>query len=77
LITIKAESDAEDLVLIQPPEQAPLQSRSRHKEWQEAVELDRLLEQERLEASKKRLKLSTDAKIHAYIEKSKNTAMRV
>lgn len=46
--------------------------KSRKQEWEEAVELDRILEQERRESSLKRLQMQTELKYNEYMERSKH-----
>ncbi len=49
----------------------PKVNKSRKQEWEEAVELDRMLEQERRESSLKRLQMQSDLKYNEYMERTK------
>lgn len=54
----------------------PILTKNRRKEWEEAVELDRILEQERRENSLKRLQANTDQKYQELVERQSNPGMR-
>lgn len=47
----------------------PMMTKNRRREWEEAVELDRMLEQERRENSLKRLQANTDQKYQELVER--------
>lgn len=49
----------------------PKMNKSRKQEWEEAVELDRMLEQERRESSLKRMQMQTEQKYNEYMDRTR------
>ncbi len=53
-----------------------IMTKTRQQEWEEAIELDRVLEKERRDLSQKRLQQQQDAKFNEYIDKTANPAIK-
>ena len=58
------------------PQKAPLLTKTRQQEWEEAVELDRILEQERNAASKANLVKKHESNFNAYMDKLKDPGLK-
>ena len=54
----------------------PKMTKTRRQEWEEAVELDRMLEQERRDVSIKRLQSNTDKQYDEFVSRASNPAQR-